>query len=154
MPGWRLPSPSWTQTLSPSRKPCSIASSLIGRSLFARARAESSQLAPVLPHRGVAPVAVGLVAQAGDQLVVVAGGEALGVADHVVDANPEAAAQPLGEAQRGAQLGSVAEHVPVAVADVLDPERGPVEADRVAAAGAEVDEAEDPARAGDYEVRA
>src|SRR5215207_5595151 len=107
------------------------------------------QLPPVLPHRGMPPVAVGLPAQAADALAVVGGAEALGVADHVAHANPEAAAQPARQPQGGAQLTAVAEDVAVAVADVLDSDRRPVEADRVAAAGAEVDEAEDPARVGD-----
>ena len=51
------------------------------------------------------------------------------------------------EAQGGVHLAAVAEHVAVAVAGVLDPDRRPVEADGVAAAGAQVDEPEDARRA-------
>src|SRR3954453_11105595 len=101
------------------------------------AATEAPQLAPVDPHRRVAPVAVGLPPQARHQLPVVGGAEALGVPDHVVDADVELAPQPLRQSQRGAQLAPVVERVAVAVADVLDPDRGPVEADGVAAAGAQ-----------------
>ena len=90
----------------------------------------------------------------GDALAVVGRAEALGVADHVAHADPEAAAQVLGQVQRGVQLAAVAEHVGVAEADVLDPDRGPVEADGVAAAGAQVDELEDPPGGADDEVAA
>ena len=89
-----------------------------------------------------------------DALVVVRAREALGVADHVARADPEAVLEPAREPQGGGELAAVAHHVGVGDADVLDPDRGVVEPDRVAAAPAQRDELVDRAVAVDQEVRA
>ena len=115
---------------------------------------QAAEAPPVDAHRAVPPVTVGLVAQAWYQLAMEGRAEALAVPDHVADPDVETAAQVLGEAQRCVHLAPVVENVAVAESGVLDPDRRPVEADGVAAAGPQVDQPEDVPRGGDHEVGA
>src|SRR5215208_1542569 len=103
-------------------------------------------------HGGTGKVAVGLAAPGRVALVVVRALEALGVADHVAEIDAVAPHQPTRQLDRRAELAAVAEDLGVAEADVLDPDRRPVEADGVAAADAEPHELVDRAVAVDDEV--
>ncbi len=80
--------------------------------------------------------------------------QALVVADHIAERDPVAAHQPGGEPERGGELARVAEDLPVARADVLDPDRRPVETDRVAAPDGQAHQLVDGAVPVDDEVRA
>ena len=91
---------------------------------------------------------------AGTRSCVVRAREALGVADHVTGADAVARLQPAGERERRGELRGAADDVGVGDPDVLDPDRGLVEPDRVAAAPLERDELVDRAVAVDQEVRA
>ena len=72
----------------------------------------------------------------------------------LLDADPVAAAQPAREPQRRRQLALVAQHLAVAEADVLDPDRRVVQPDRVPAHDRARDELVDRAVAVDHVVRA
>src|SRR5919108_3115774 len=126
---WFIPmvvTPSWRRNdmkrspTSGSRWVSEIPSSI---SPMLRRAGQRPQPRPVAHHVGVDPVAVGLTAQRGDALAVIRGAQRLVVPDDVAQRDAVAAAQPAREAQRGAHLARVSEHVGVAVADVLDPDR-------------------------------
>ena len=87
-------------------------------------------------------------------LAVVRTAQRLGVADDVVVGDAVLRLQPAREPQRGAQHLDVAEHPGLAEADVLDPDRRPVQPDRVAADPLQRDELVDGAVRVDDEVRA
>src|ERR1035437_7082317 len=87
-------------------------------------------------------------------VVVVWRGQALVVADHVPQRDPVAAAKPAGQLQGGGYLSRVIEDRLVGQADVLNPDRCPVQARRVAAAQSERDELIDPPAGLDEVVRA
>ena len=93
-------------------------------------------------------------AQALDALVVVRARERLVVPDDVLGRDAELRLQPARQPQRRAHLLRVAQHLRVARADVLDPDRRVVEPDGVAAHVAQRHELVDLAAAVDDEVRA
>src|SRR6266511_1886066 len=127
------------------------------RSRTARGSSAVAQFAEIVPvdvHRGLVEVAVGLALEARVELLVVGRAKALVVADHALDRDPEAAAQPLGELQRGVELRRPVEDVAVAEADVLDSDRDVVEPDDVPAADRGRDELGNPAAAADRVVGA
>ena len=104
-------------------------------------------------HRGVPEVAVRLVRQRRHALVVVRAGEALVVADHVTRPDRVVRLQPARQPQRGSQLAAVAHHVRVGGADVLYPDRRPVEAHGVPAHQTQRHELVNHAPPVDHEVR-
>src|SRR5437899_12605998 len=81
----------------------------------------------------MAEVRVRLPAQRRHVLAVIGAGEALVVSDHVADGDAVTTAQPAHEAQARGHLRAVVQDLRIAVADVLDAYRGPVEPDGVAA---------------------
>ena len=102
----------------------------------------------------VQPVGVRLAAPRGKPLAVIRARQALCMPDHVRERDAVAVHQPERQLQRGAHLPWVVEDRRVARADVLDADRGPVEADGVAADRRQRDELVDRAVAVDHEVRA
>ena len=88
---------------------------------------ELAQSSAVDLHVDVRPVAVCLPAQRRHALSVVRTAEALVVADHVRDCYTEPAPQPVDQPQACLELPRVGEDLLVAVTDVLDPDRGPIE---------------------------
>ncbi len=115
---------------------------------------ELAQLPAVDRHVRVGPVAVRLAAPGRVELLVVRARQALVVADDVAELDPELLRQPERQLERGGELARVVQDVRVAVADVLDPDRRPVEADGVPAARGQVDELVDRPVRVDDEVRA
>src|SRR5438552_2975811 len=115
---------------------------------------KGTELRTVDVHVRMLPVGVRLVRPRLVQLLVVRAREALVVADHVADLDVEAAREPGRELERGADLDLVVEDLPVARADVLDPDRDVVEPHRVPAHDVELDELVDRPVAVDDEVRA
>ena len=97
------------------------------------ARRRSRSFRAVHLHVRMLPVGVRLVRPRLVQLLVVRARKALVVPDHVPDPDVEAVDEPRRELQRGTDLRSVVEDLAVGRADVLDPDRDVVEADRVAA---------------------
>src|SRR5437588_12075246 len=95
-------------------------------------------------------VTVRLRAQRRNVLAVLGARQALVVADHIPDLDLEAASQPPHQPQVRGHLLAIAHHLSVAVADVLDSDRGPVQPNRVAAHHAEPDELMDHAVYIDY----
>jgi hypothetical protein len=76
------------------------------------------------------------------------------VADHVAQRDAVPLSEPQGQPERCGELARVVEDLGVARPDVLDPDRRPVEPDRVAADRGERDELVDRPVGVDQEVRA
>jgi hypothetical protein len=102
----------------------------------------------------VVEVAVRLVAEGGYVFTVEGAREAFVVADHVLSLDVETALKPPDEAQAGRELAVVSENLSIAEADVLDPDRGPVQSDGVTTDRVERNQLVDCSLGVDEEVRA
>ena len=81
----------------------------------------------------MAEIRMRLVLERRHALAVIRALQAFAVPDHVARLDSEPALQPTREAQRGVQLAPIRHHGGVARANVLDPDRRPVEPNGVAA---------------------